>query len=157
MGSEPSKFKINVVTLYRSMQRRRSCCSVTMKAANNTLSSLLLLCVCRFGAHAKEIIATNEWQKVGPTDTVPAGLEIRMDLSGGGKWARLPPPEEEEDISQPPHAKHCGPSCKERQKQRAEKRRAAGFKLREASHTTRRRQHEEEELQGSARALPSFT
>lgn len=116
-----------------------------MMTVANTLFSLLLLCACRFGAHAKEIIATNEWQKVGPTDTVPAGLEIRMDLSGGGKWARLPP-EEEEDISQPPHAKHCGPSCKERQKQRAEKRRAAGFKLREASHTTRRRQHEEEEL-----------
>lgn len=36
-------------------------------------------------ANAKELIATNEWQKVGPNETLPAGLEIRMDLKNGGK------------------------------------------------------------------------
>ena len=98
-------------------------------------------------AQAKEIIATYEWQKLGPTDTVQAGLEIRMDLGGGGKWARLPPPSPQEedapsDQQQQPqqqvvpvhHKDRCGPSCKERQKERAEMRRAAGFRLREPTH-----------------------
>lgn len=92
---------------------------------------------------AKEIIATHEWQKVGPTDTVPTGLEIRMDLSGGGKWARLPPKEIEDgntNIEAVPHKKRCGPSCMERQQERAEKRRAAGFLLREPRHNQRREQ-----------------
>lgn len=100
---------------------------------------------------ANEIIATFEWQKLGPSDTVPVGLEIRMDLGGGGKWARLPPPPPEEDSTPttmeqqdkqhqqqqqqqeavPIHHKdRCGPSCKERQNERAERRRAAGFRLR---------------------------
>jgi hypothetical protein len=69
---------------------------------------------------AKEIIATNEWQKVGPTDTLPAGLEIRMDLSGGGNWARLPQLEIDPPLiaEQKHHDARCGPSCKQRQQER---------------------------------------
>jgi hypothetical protein len=94
-------------------------------------------------SRGKEIIATYEWQKLGPTDTVPAGLEIRMDLGGeGGTWVRLPPAPEEAAANEPNgqhqqqdavlhnHKDRCGPSCKERQKERAEARRAAGFRLR---------------------------
>lgn len=40
------------------------------------------------GAHAEEIVATNEWQRLGPNDTVPAGLHVKMDLSTGEKWAK---------------------------------------------------------------------
>lgn len=92
----------------------------------------------------KELIATYEWQRVGPDDTLPAGLEIRMDLSGGGKWARLPPKEVNPPHPDPPtstHVKRCGPSCKERQRLRAEKRRSAGFLLREP----RRAQQEQDQ------------
>jgi len=32
---------------------------------------------------------TNEWQLLGENDTVPAGAHIRMDLSTGGRWAKL--------------------------------------------------------------------
>lgn len=38
-----------------------------------------------------ELEPTYEWQTVPPLATVPAGLEIRMDLSGGSKTARIPP------------------------------------------------------------------
>ena len=75
-------------------------------------------------ADAKELVATHEWQRVGPHDTLPAGLEIRMDLEHGGTWARLiptPPQEESDDKQQqqePPHAHRCGPSCHERLAQR---------------------------------------
>lgn len=104
---------------------------------------LYLLLALPVATTAKEIIATYEWQKIGPTDTLPAGLEIRMDLSGGGKWARLPPnePKDIPDQEVAPHKKRCGPSCKERQAERAEKRRGAGFLLREQKHN-RRREHE---------------
>jgi hypothetical protein len=70
---------------------------------------------------AKELVATTEWQRVGPDDTLPAGLEIRMDLSGtGGKWARLLPPSVPEDhgVLLEPSTPRCGPDCKERQRQR---------------------------------------
>lgn len=95
---------------------------------------------------AKEIIASYEWQKVGPTDTLPAGLEIRMDLGSeeGGTWARLPPKEIDDGNSDKHlvHKKRCGPSCKERQKERADKRRAAGLFLREPTHHQDRREQE---------------
>lgn len=69
---------------------------------------------------AKELVATTEWQRVGPTDTLPAGLEIRMDLSEtGGKWARLLPPSAPEQHDVLEHSTpRCGPDCKERQRQR---------------------------------------
>ena len=107
---------------------------------------LLTLSIIAPTVYGNEIIATYEWQKVGPTDTLPAGLEIRMDLSGGGKWARLPPKEIENgnpkaDVA---HEKRCGPSCQERQRDRAEKRRAAGFLLREPKHNDQRRDQEME-------------
>ena len=107
------------------------------------LAALLLLDT----TSAKEIIASYEWQKVGPTDTLPAGLEIRMDLGseGGGTWARLPPKEIDDGSNTSDHIVHkkrCGPSCKERQKERAEKRRAAGLFLREPIHHQDRREQE---------------
>eukprot|EP00550_Attheya_septentrionalis_P007833 CAMPEP_0198286064 /NCGR_PEP_ID=MMETSP1449-20131203/5223_1 /TAXON_ID=420275 /ORGANISM="Attheya septentrionalis, Strain CCMP2084" /LENGTH=580 /DNA_ID=CAMNT_0043983683 /DNA_START=324 /DNA_END=2066 /DNA_ORIENTATION=+ len=37
---------------------------------------------------AKEIEATSEWTLLGPNDTVPAGLHIRMDMTTGEKWAK---------------------------------------------------------------------
>jgi len=100
---------------------------------------------------AKEIIATYEWQKLGPTDTVPAGLEIRMDLSGGGKWARLPPKEIDDGEAETIilHKKRCSPSCKERQKERAEKRRAAGFLLREPTHKYHKNHQRREQETGN--------
>ena len=39
---------------------------------------------------AKEIEATHEWQLIGENDTLPAGLHIRMDMTTGQKWAKLP-------------------------------------------------------------------
>ncbi|KAL7434309.1 hypothetical protein ACHAXM_003978, partial [Skeletonema potamos] len=39
---------------------------------------------------AKEITATSEWQLLGENDTIPAGLHVRVDLSTGEKWAKLP-------------------------------------------------------------------
>jgi hypothetical protein len=94
--------------------------------SKHTIHSVLLLLLLFFFDHnndvviAKEIIATNEWQKVGPTDTLPAGLEIRMDLSGGGNWARLPQPEIDppQIAEQKHHDERCGPSCKQRQQER---------------------------------------
>ena len=63
---------------------------------------------------AKELVATHEWQRVGPGDTLPAGLEIRMDMEHGGSWARLPPEEQPQQEAPKPHAHRCGPSCHER-------------------------------------------
>lgn len=78
--------------------------------------------------YGKEIVATKEWQRVGPGDTLPAGLEIRMDLSTGEKWARLIPPNEETQESSEqanhPHTPRCGPSCKARQEERRRRRQA---------------------------------
>ncbi|KAL7459841.1 hypothetical protein ACHAWC_011766 [Mediolabrus comicus] len=45
---------------------------------------------CILHIDAKEITATNEWQLLGENDTVPAGLHIKVDLSTGEKWAKLP-------------------------------------------------------------------
>lgn len=45
---------------------------------------------------AREIVATNEWQKLGENDTVPAGLHVKMDIATGEKWAKLPSDEDEE-------------------------------------------------------------
>ena len=40
-------------------------------------------------AEAKEIVATNEWQKLSENDTVPAGLHVKIDITTGEKWAKL--------------------------------------------------------------------
>ncbi len=47
-----------------------------------------------FQITAKEITATNEWQLLQENDTIPAGLHVRVDLSTGEKWAKLPATEE---------------------------------------------------------------
>lgn len=39
---------------------------------------------------AKEIEATNEWQLLGENDTIPAGMHVRMDMTTGEKWVKLP-------------------------------------------------------------------
>lgn len=85
---------------------------------------LVAFCSCCLNHHiaAREIVATNDWQPVGPHDTLPAGLEIRMDLTKGGKWARLMQPEQE---PAPAHHPRCGPSCHARQQER---RRKAGLR-----------------------------
>lgn len=81
------------------------------------LSIIIDLLLLPFPAQSREIVATREWQEIGPGDTLPAGLEIRMDLDKGGTWARLP---EEEPKAEEIH--HCDSNCKER----LAKRRQAG-------------------------------
>jgi nucleotide exchange factor SIL1 len=49
----------------------------------------LLFCFSR-PSFAKEIEATHEWTLLGENDTVAAGMHIRMDLSTGEKWVKLP-------------------------------------------------------------------
>jgi hypothetical protein len=57
----------------------------------------LLLSTCHhFAVVAKEIEVTKEWTKVGENDTVPAGMHIRMDMTTGGKWVKLPDDEDDE-------------------------------------------------------------
>eukprot|EP00547_Thalassionema_nitzschioides_P000448 CAMPEP_0194204926 /NCGR_PEP_ID=MMETSP0156-20130528/4324_1 /TAXON_ID=33649 /ORGANISM="Thalassionema nitzschioides, Strain L26-B" /LENGTH=120 /DNA_ID=CAMNT_0038931069 /DNA_START=199 /DNA_END=558 /DNA_ORIENTATION=+ len=69
---------------------------------------------------AKELVATNDWQKVGANDTIPAGLEIRMDLSKHETLVRLQKIQEEDEEPVPREIKkRCGPSCKDRQRVRA--------------------------------------
>lgn len=91
------------------------------------VSCLLVLFV--RAAQCTEIVATNDWQAIGPNDTLPAGLEIRMDMTTGGKWARLPQPSAVEDTNMH-HEKHCDEACRERQRLRRE----AGKFLRGGSH-----------------------
>ena len=45
---------------------------------------------------AKEIVATTEWQKLGENDTIPAGLHVKMDISTGERWAKIPSDDDEE-------------------------------------------------------------
>lgn len=117
--------------------------------------SLLSYLIFAYQGDAKEIVATYEWQEVGPNDTLPAGLEIRMDLGVGGKWARLPPKEIDSPnpiTSLTQRKPRCGPSCKERQRERAEKRRTAGFLLREPHQKHRRGEEHEEHNFSTANA-----
>ncbi|KAL7546320.1 hypothetical protein ACHAWF_009651 [Thalassiosira exigua] len=51
----------------------------------------------RLFADAREIVATREWQLLGENDTIPAGLHVRMDLSTGEKWAKIPEDEERDE------------------------------------------------------------
>ena len=44
---------------------------------------------CFLFGHAKEIAATNEWQRVEGNDTIPAGAHVRMDMTTGEKWVKL--------------------------------------------------------------------
>ena len=49
---------------------------------------------------AKEIVATNEWQKLGENDTIPAGLHVKMDITTGEKWAKLPSDDDDEEAEE---------------------------------------------------------
>eukprot|EP00984_Skeletonema_dohrnii_P030190 scaffold21476_cov88-Skeletonema_dohrnii-CCMP3373.AAC.1 len=71
--------------------------STTTKTLAILLLSLSLHLNHQVTITAKEITATNEWQLLQENDTIPAGLHIRMDLSTGEKWAKLPSSEEGEE------------------------------------------------------------
>lgn len=73
-----------------------------------------------------EIVATYEWQAIRANDTLPAGLEIRIDMTTGEKWARLEPITtsfvKDSTTTQYHHntKKHCDEACQERQRNRRE-------------------------------------
>jgi len=48
-------------------------------------------------ADAKEIDATDEWQVIGENDTIDAGMHIRIDMTTGEKWVKLPAADDEDD------------------------------------------------------------
>lgn len=50
-----------------------------------------LLLTIASSAPVNEFIPTDEWQFVGEDVAIPGGLEIKMDLDKGGKWARYSP------------------------------------------------------------------
>lgn len=60
--------------------------------ATTTASIMSLLALSRFQPRvlAKEVEATHEWTLLGDNDTVAAGMHVRMDLSTGEKWVKLP-------------------------------------------------------------------
>lgn len=39
---------------------------------------------------AVEVVVTKEWQQLGENDTIPAGMHVRMDMTTGEKWVKLP-------------------------------------------------------------------
>ncbi|EJK72227.1 hypothetical protein THAOC_06257 [Thalassiosira oceanica] len=47
--------------------------------------------------HAKEIVATTEWQVLADGDTIPAGLHVRIDLSTGEKLVKIPTDDSRDD------------------------------------------------------------
>lgn len=46
---------------------------------------------------AKEIEVTKEWQRLGENDTVPAGMHIRMDMTTGEKWVKIPDDDDDDE------------------------------------------------------------
>ena len=52
---------------------------------------LSLLSQAAFGLPVKEFIPSHEWQFVDEDVAIPCGLEVKMDLDKGGRWARYPP------------------------------------------------------------------
>lgn len=93
---------------------------MTRPSGNNDriVSFFAILSLLAASVVSKEIVATNDWQKVGENDTIPAGLEIRMDLSKHETWVRMVQEDEKEDIEPQEKKKRCGPSCKDRQRAR---------------------------------------
>jgi len=59
----------------------------------------LISCLLFWVQSAVEIEATHEWQRIGENDTVAAGMHIRMDLTTGEKWVKLPDTEEEQVVA----------------------------------------------------------
>mmetsp|Transcript_26799 Transcript_26799/g.40545 ORF Transcript_26799/g.40545 Transcript_26799/m.40545 type:complete len:99 (+) Transcript_26799:256-552(+) len=79
---------------------------MTRPCGNNDgiVSFFAILSLLAASVVSKEIVATNDWQKVGENDTIPAGLEIRMDLSKHETWVRLVQ-EEEKEVTAPQEKK----------------------------------------------------
>lgn len=50
-------------------------------------------------AEAKEIEATREWQKVVENDTVAAGMHVRIDMTTGEKWVKIPDDDDDDSDS----------------------------------------------------------
>ena len=48
-------------------------------------------------AHAKEIVATTEWQVLADNETLPAGLHVKVNLSTGEKWVKIPTDDSRDD------------------------------------------------------------
>ncbi len=61
------------------------------------LFSVALLLSCT--SHAKEFVATSEWQVLDPEDSIPAGLHVRVDLETGQRFAKLAVEGDEDIIS----------------------------------------------------------
>jgi len=88
---------------HRHRRRRRNASSVAgfpPVAVMLLFLHVVLFAVISFlpaGIEAREIVATNEWQKLSENDTVPAGLHVKIDITTGEKWAKLPSEDENED------------------------------------------------------------
>ena len=63
------------------------------------LAVMLIVLVLVVPVIGKEIVATHEWQLLGENDTVAAGMHIRVDLSTGEKWVKIPEDESWENQS----------------------------------------------------------
>lgn len=77
----------------RSSTRSTSSHTFMMKMKMIVLLSFLFMCYTSYSpfstVHAKEIVATNEWQKLEEGDSIPKGLHVRMDIETGEKWVKL--------------------------------------------------------------------
>uniref|UniRef100_A0A6U6FC79 Nucleotide exchange factor SIL1 n=1 Tax=Odontella aurita TaxID=265563 RepID=A0A6U6FC79_9STRA len=82
-------------------RRRRSTPSTTRLFSAGVLLLLVALSCCTLPslpggasraavrlARAEEIVATDEWIEVGPNDTIPAGLHVRIDMTTGKKMVK---------------------------------------------------------------------
>ena len=58
---------------------------------------LLLSCLLTSVCVGDEVELTNEWQLLGENDTLPKGAHVRMDLSTGGRWAKLNQDDDQEN------------------------------------------------------------
>lgn len=116
--SRPCLFKTKEEMIYKLHSHRQKQQTLALFGRGWTILMFVLCTITPF-VMGREIVATNEWQWLGPNDTVPAGLEIRMDLTNGGKWARsIQPSEQQHQRKEEHHEPRCGPSCKERQRAR---------------------------------------
>ncbi len=52
-----------------------------------------------WSASAKEVEVTKEWQRLGENDTIPAGMHVRMDMTTGEKWVKIPDEEDDSDTT----------------------------------------------------------
>ena len=77
---------------------------------------VLLLCCIVVPVIGKEIVATHEWQILGENDTVAAGMHVRIDLSTGEKWVKIPEDEsldaDQQEIVRKPDENVAGSSSR---------------------------------------------